>query len=616
MTSSIRAIVKFQRPFLGSEKEIKLKTSTVTVDDNTANYQIVEFTNEYLFPFTVAVPQTANWVSAYSATTDNMTPPNIIRIAPREKNPTLASRESVINVTSDIGKEVPIKVVQAGGESWITVDGYYGEIYLSGNSQNVSIKSNAPWTAISNADWCTVSPNSGKENGTITVSATANPTGTYRNAMITLTSQDNKAKVELNVIQSASSLSVSKSSISFSEPASQNTFTVISNASWTATSDRDWCTVNTNGNTVTVSVTENLTGVNRNATVTVAISEELKTTVSITQAKATLSTSKTNISLAGIQSGDTFTVTSNISTWAVNSNQTWCTATRNNNTVSISVTENLSGAARTASVKVALSEQHFIDVTVTQAMPTLSVSVTELNFPKTPTNQGTITVTSNVSSWNVVSNQSWCTVSKSGNVVTVLATPNSTGVVREAYITISLPNNTKIITIRQGAFEVGDYYNVGGVRGVVYRMDANYVNGMIISLDETQTTWGVTDLTTSATSSTDGLFNMTRIKLINNWDALYPAFAWCDAKNTGAITGWYLPAIKELSEIYTVSGLIDVTLYNNGGMSFKPESWSSTEYRTNDAYRGLIQCSYGHCELISSTQSKSNSFYVRAIKAF
>ena len=55
-----RIIVKHQRPFTGSEKEIKLKASTVTIDGNASNNQIVEFANESLFPYTVTVPQTVN----------------------------------------------------------------------------------------------------------------------------------------------------------------------------------------------------------------------------------------------------------------------------------------------------------------------------------------------------------------------------------------------------------------------------------------------------------------------------------------------------------------------------------------------------------------------------
>jgi hypothetical protein len=610
MTGTTRAIVKFQRPFPGSEKEIKLKTGTVTLDDNSSNYQIVEFTNESLFPFTVTVPQSANWITASSATTDNATPPNIVRIAPREKNPTMQSREGTITVKSDIGKEIPIKVMQAGGESWITVEGNYGSsIYLSGTgTATVQVRSNDQWTATSSENWCTVSPNFGNGNGTVTINATENTTGTSRNTVVTLTTKDNKAKVELNAVQSGSSLSVSRNSISFSAPASQNTFTVSSNASWTATSDKDWCTVVTNNNTVTVSVSENLSGTDRNATVTVAVSEELKTMVNISQAKATLSVSRTSISFTGIQSQNSFTVTSNVS-WTVTSDQAWCSATKNNNQVTVSATENLSGTARTATIKVVLSEQHYTTVTVTQDVPTLDISKTALSFPKTPANQETITVTSNVSSWNVVSNSSWCTASKSGNNVTVSVSQNNTGILRQATVTISLPGNVKAITVSQAAYDVGDFYNVTGIQGIVYKL-TEVGHGMIVSLDETQKIWSSVQFSTGANSNTDGLYNMGRIKLLDNWSTRYLAFAWCDAKNTGTVTGWYLPALNELNDIYSVFGLVNEALSNNGGVRISSDNhyWSSTEYSSLEAWSRIYQS--------HTNRDKSYSRFVRAVKSF
>jgi len=771
-----RSIVEYQRPFLGSEREIKPNKNAVTVTDNPSDIQILEFTNGSLFPFTISVPQSDNWFNASIASLENNSPPNIIRIAGRERNPTTTARESTLTIKSDINeKEVPIKVIQAG-DAWITAD--REQVNLSGNSQNVSISSNATWTATSNTDWCIISPNYGTGNGTIAVSATPNTTGAFRNAVITVSTQDNKAKTEINAVQPASSLSVSRNNISFSAPATQNTFTVSSNASWTVSSDKDWCVVFVNNNTVTVAVTTNLTGLDRNATVTVEVSEELKATVNITQAKPTLSVSNSNISLAGTQSqssfnvtsnistwtvssdqtwctvvrnnnqitvsatenlsgtartatvkvalseqhytevsvtqaiptlsvsssdislagnqssdfftvssnnslwtvssnqtwctvvrdnnrvnitatenlsgatrtatlrvalseqhyttvtitqalptlsvsssnislsgnqsSETFTVTSNISTWTVSSNQTWCTVVRNNNQVNISVTENLSGAARTATVRVTLSEQHYLNATVTQAMPTLSVSVSELTFPKTPTNNGTITVTSDVSSWNVLSNQSWCTVSKSGNNVIVSTSQNTTGVVRQATITISLPNTNRTITVRQGSFAVGDYYNVNGVRGVVYKMIDDF-RGMIVSLDEAQRVWGVESVSTGATSRTDGLFNMERIKLIPNWNTLYPAFAWVDAKNTGGITGWYLPVYSEIVDIFSVRNQINTVILSNGGMQINLDNiyWSSTE---NGSTRAYAYASWW----VETSNSKNTSTpsYARSVRAF
>jgi hypothetical protein len=166
----------------------------------------------------------------------------------------------------------------------------------------------------------------------------------------------------------------------------------------------------------------------------------------------TLSVSKSSLSLAGNASNDIFTVTSNAS-WTVSCNNTWCTAAVSGNQVTVSVNDNLSGAVRIATVKVAVSEQLYQNVTVTQAKPTLTVSKTEVNFGKQAINNDAsngIVVTSNVSLWSVSSNQNWCTVSKRGtNGVYISLNANTTGANREAIISISLPNDTQTLKVIQ-----------------------------------------------------------------------------------------------------------------------------------------------------------------------
>jgi hypothetical protein len=56
----------------------------------------------------------------------------------------------------------------------------------AGGSQNVSVTSNVGWTAVSFETWATVSPSSGSNNGTVSVTAAAN-TVTARTATVTLT---------------------------------------------------------------------------------------------------------------------------------------------------------------------------------------------------------------------------------------------------------------------------------------------------------------------------------------------------------------------------------------------------------------------------------------------
>lgn len=89
--------------------------------------------------------------------------------------------------------------------------------------------------------------------------------------------------------------------------------------------------------------------------------------------------------------------------------------------------------------------------------------------------------------------------------------------------------------------------------------------------------WGPENVTTGATSETDGIMNMAVITAITNWKTNYPVFAWVDSKNiigttySSGLTGiWYLPAKDELE-----------VLRNSNIVSFPNYRWSSTENTLN-----------------------------------
>lgn len=88
-----------------------------------------------------------------------------------------------------------------------------------------------------------------------------------------------------------------------------------------------------------------------------------------------------------------------------------------------------------------------------------------------------------------------------------------------------------------------------------------------VGKDVGEAAWSTEAVLTGATDKNDGRVNMAIIKKISGWKGLYPAFALCDALNTGNVTGWYLPTRKELYDIHIDN-----------------DYWSSTEYYENQAY--------------------------------
>ena len=102
-------------------------------------------------------------------------------------------------------------------------------------------------------------------------------------------------------------------------------------------------------------------------------------------------------------------------------------------------------------------------------------------------------------------------------------------------------------------YEIGEFYNQDGIKGVVCMLSDDRQHGLVISLDEIYLHWSEfrkPDLRVIGTDNrSDGSVNMEKVAAYiaeNNlsWDD-FPAFKWCRDKGEG----WYLPAIDELLTI-------------------------------------------------------------------
>lgn len=203
-----------------------------------------------------------------------------------------------------------------------------------------------------------------------------------------------------------------------------------------------------------------------------------------------------------------------------------------------------------------------VTLNIVQKGITFVPSQTKVGFDKNQSNK-TITINTNLD-WEASSNQSWCTLSRNGNNLTIRATPYS-GSAANRKATISFKGLSTKIEVDQSKYAVDETYNENGVKGKVI-----YMNDTIryVGKDVGEAAWSTETVLTGATDEYDGRVNMAIIKKISGWKDLYPAFALCDALNTGNVTGWYLPAIIELHYINR----------------FDNDYWSSTESSVNYAY--------------------------------
>lgn len=173
------------------------------------------------------------------------------------------------------------------------------------------------------------------------------------------------------------------------------------------------------------------------------------------------------------------------------------------------------------------------------------------------------------------------------------------------------------VTVQTPAKEwaVGDYYEVGSVKGVVVWVDESKLKGKIISLDEAETIWSTGLNYTGAQSRTDGKSNTEKVKSKNPDLSEYPAFKWCvDHGN-----GWYLPAIEEVYYFLKEINTIAPTLAAHGGKELDCYYWSSTENEENSDSSAITGYGYKGNNVSSEVVDKNyttDPYFVRAMYQF
>ncbi|MBR5830446.1 MAG: PEGA domain-containing protein [Tidjanibacter sp.] len=161
-------------------------------------------------------------------------------------------------------------------------------------------------------------------------------------------------------------------------------------------------------------------------------------------------------------------------------------------------------------------------------------------------------------------------------------------------------------------YKVGDLYDDGVKKGVVFEVSADGKSGKIVSLEESQQYWATYDVhknATGATSETDGAMNMQKIQSIGGWQEKYPALAWCASLGEG----WYLPAKNELQAISKARTKINATLEKQGlEITNNWWYWSSTKYSVYELYAWGVGMDNGD----TSNLNKNYGNCVRAVSAF
>lgn len=165
--------------------------------------------------------------------------------------------------------------------------------------------------------------------------------------------------------------------------------------------------------------------------------------------------------------------------------------------------------------------------------------------------------------------EEWCSIYQNGENLSINLT--STTETRNAKVTITSANEPIVLTIKQSKWKTGDNYND---TYPVY-LDKETGKAIMYTHISGYYQWSKSEIVTGATSMDDGEFNTNKIRSINGWEELFPAFALAEKHNKETNeTGWYLPAISELNDLRLRSSYF---------------YWSSTELNIANSYYYLYK---------------------------
>ena len=138
----------------------------------------------------------------------------------------------------------------------------------------VQVNSNVGWTANTNQSWATLNTNSGNGNQALVVTYSENTTGSPRSVMVILNTPGLPPQIATinQAAATATTLSVSPTSITVEQPSSCVDFAITSNGPWSASSPTAWITAvmpasGSGDGTLTVCYEENNSGLLRTASI-------------------------------------------------------------------------------------------------------------------------------------------------------------------------------------------------------------------------------------------------------------------------------------------------------------------------------------------------------------
>lgn len=186
---------------------------------------------------------------------------------------------------------------------------------------------------------------------------------------------------------------------------------------------------------------------------------------------------------------------------------------------------------------------------------------------------------------------------------------------KKPFLTICAIFLSILYGVAQTTYKIGDIYQQGNIKGIVFYVDHTGRHGKIVSLDEFYGSWAIGNYAQTkigAISTTDGNKNLNVIKSISNWKSNFPLFYKYDDRGNG----WYIPAKDELFQIGLQAKKINYTLSMYGYKELSSNYYSSTEVNGYSVWSTWIDRGRLDCYEVYKDSKKGGVCKVRFITKF
>lgn len=466
------------------------KSTSIRITQSPANITSSVYTLQYenvASKYDVTIDSEADWTSTVSDSWIIVKPESgkagkttvSIEVTP---NTSVSSRNGYVAIKTGTAERLQIAISQKG----IYIESDESLTFTSiEESKKLSIRSNTSWTITSKPNWLTLSKGTGEGNGEITVTSSENPNTTSRTGEIVLGQAGLSIQCKVKVTQLGKSLSTDVTLLEFSDKASQMTFNLVSDASWTSSQTVNWFTatpISGHGNaTITVSAEDNNTTEERTGTINYAYADKTSC-VNVHQLAKYMTIDNQSFEFDSKGGSHTIELSTNDEwTAEIEHNVSWLKLSKSSGTgnavITLTAEDNASVNTRSTAVVINTKYSQSIRILVSQKPRHLTVSTSSILFFANGGTSEIVTIDTD-GTYEIKSDASWFTVNKgAGNTFTVYATKNSSDEMRRGKITISLTDLKEgtlalELTVSQ-AGEGGSFI----INGFPEDQDWNYIGG-------------------------------------------------------------------------------------------------------------------------------------------